>query len=67
MQEENEDNTAMVLKGATYEEAIQLVDHLDLSDKSITEIADLVDPILKKYGWNFSSIIKETIERKGLW
>ena len=66
MKAEDEDNTAMVLRGATYEEAFELVQDIEVDNMSIVEIANKMDPIIKKYGWTFRSLLEETIKRKGV-
>lgn len=66
MKAEDEDNTAMILRGATYEEAFELVQDVEVDNMSIVEVANLIDPKLKKYGWTFRTLIEETIRRKGL-
>ena len=64
MKDEDEDNTAMALRGATYEEAFELVQDIDVDNMNLVEIVDMVDPILKKYGWTFRKLLEETIKRK---
>ena len=61
---EDEDSTAMVLRGATYEEAVALVAHINCEDMHVMEVAAIIDPILAKYGWSFLGILTETIKRR---
>lgn len=61
---EDEDSTAMVLRGATYEEAIALMEHINCDNMHVMQVAEIIDPILAKYGWSFIQILAETIKRR---
>lgn len=58
-----EENTVLVLRGATYEEALALVDHIDVTGLSIPEMQQIIDPIVEKYGWTTHKLLLEAIKR----
>lgn len=61
----SEENTLMVLRGATFEEAFALVENIDIDNMSILEISEKLDSILTKYGWTFRSLLEEIGNRRG--
>lgn len=59
MKDDSEDMTFKVLRGLTFEEALEVVSDIDIKDikDNLCAIAQRLDPILQKYNWSVDKML----------